>query len=63
MKENFILEYGKNNQISNYSGDYKDYKEVIDDLISIIGDDDCKDDIYNVDYWYNYLMEYVQKVR
>ena len=59
-KEQVILEYGRNNNISNYDNDYNDYKEVIDALISIIGDDDCKDDIYNVDYWYNYIKNIEQ---
>lgn len=59
-KEQFILEYGRNNNISNHGNDYCDYKEVIADLISIIGDDECKDDIYNVDYWYNYIKNVVE---
>jgi len=55
MKEKFILEYGRNNNISNYDNEYNDYKEVIEDLISIVGDDDCKDNIYDIGYWYEYL--------
>lgn len=60
-KESYILEYGKNNNISNYNNSYKNYKEVINDLISIIGDDECKNDIYNINYWYNYIKSIKNK--
>ena len=57
MKEKFIVDYANENGISNW-GDFNDYKEVIDWLITINGvDDTIKDDIYNVDYWYSYLKE------
>ena len=59
QKKDFILNYGRNNYISNHDNDYKNYKEVIDDLICIVGDDECKDDCYNVNYWYNYLKDYI----
>ncbi len=57
MKEKFIVDYANKNGIANYDN-FSNYKEVIDAIISIIGiDENIKNDIYNVDYWYNYLKE------
>ena len=61
-KEDFILEYGKNNGICNYDNNYTDYKKVIDDMLTAMDEDVINDmllpnvdNVYDVDWWYNYL--------
>lgn len=54
-KKQFILDYANKN-LARYE-EFTDYKEAIEEIVAIVGDDNCKEDVYNVNYWCNYIQE------